>query len=422
MRILMASDFYAPFIGGSERQVQLLGKELVRRGHEVGVATVWHVGLPECQTDFGMSVHRLKGLVTRSPRRTRDQKRRYHPPFPDPGIVWRLRRLVRQYQPDVMHAHGWIAYSCAVALIGTDIPLLISARDYGYSCAIRTLLHRGRICDGPAPGKCVRCASHSYEVPKALVAVAGVLGGRGLLTWRTAAIHSISTFVEQIVWRDLLAPLGHGPQPQTVIIHDPADTGCSAFAGERTPDHPCLARLPTEPYILFVGALQAHKGLQPLLAAYERLAAPPPLVLIGTVWPDTPRTFPEGVVVLHNIPHRQVMTAWERCLFAVAPSVWAEPLGGVITEAMSKGKAVITSDVGGPVDIVVPDQTGLLVPPGDVKALAAAIRRLSDDAELRERLGRAGRERVQLFAAHAVIPRFEALYQQLVDEPHLCTR
>jgi glycosyltransferase involved in cell wall biosynthesis len=141
MRILMASDFYPPFIGGAERQVQLLGQELHLRGHTVGVATVWHSGQPAQQDDAGVDVRRIKGLTTRVAWFSKDPHRRFHPPFPDPGMVWGLRRLVRRWRPDLVHAHGWIAYSCAAALLGISIPLVVSVRDYGYTCALRTLLH-----------------------------------------------------------------------------------------------------------------------------------------------------------------------------------------------------------------------------------------------------------------------------------------
>ena len=81
MRILMASDFYPPFIGGAERQVQLLGQELHLRGHTVGVATVWHSGQPQQQDDAGVDVRRIKGLTTRVAWFSKDPLRRFHPPF-----------------------------------------------------------------------------------------------------------------------------------------------------------------------------------------------------------------------------------------------------------------------------------------------------------------------------------------------------
>jgi glycosyltransferase involved in cell wall biosynthesis len=409
----MASDFYFPFIGGAERQVQLLSKELSERGHDVAIATVWHAGLSEHEQDGQADVVRLKGLTTRVPWFSKDPKRRYHPPFPDPGIVWGLRALIGRLRPEIVHAHGWIAYSCAAATIGKQIPVVVSVRDYGYSCATRTLLHRGQTCSGPAPLKCLTCASARYGRAKAGAAVAGVFAGRELLRRKVSATHSISTYVQKVVRRDLLA---HGRESRGVTIPDfvipsflentPAATSTRDFVG----------RLPDEPFILFVGSLQSHKGLGQLLAAYRKLQEPPPMVLIGTLWPDSPREFPDGVTVLHDVPHEGVMAAWERCLFGVAPSLWPEPFGGVLTEAMSEGKAVIGTNVGGPADIVLHNETGLLVPPGDVDALVDAMQRLIGDPDFRERLGRAARERVKLFGAQKVLPRFEALYRQLTAD------
>ncbi len=411
MRILMASDFYPPFIGGAERQVQLLSQELVLRGHKIGVATVWHAGLSEIEDDAGVQVRRIKGLTTRVPWFSKDPRRRFHPPFPDPGIAWGLRRLVRSWHPEIVHAHGWIAYSCAAALLWTDIPLVISVRDYGYTCALRTLLNGDHICDGPAPAKCLACAAGSYGLPKSAAAVGGVFAGRALLTRKIAATHSVSTFVQQTVRRDLLgqrtSKLDRDSIPDIVVPSFLVESSGAAL------DYTYTDRLPDRPYILYVGALQPHKGLAPLLAAYERLPAPPPLVLIGSIWPETPSTFPPGVTVLHNVPHHVVMAAWERCLFGVAPSVWPDPLPGVVREAMSKGKAVIATSVGGNTDMINHNETGLLVPPGDVEALAEAMQRLIETAALRERLGRAGECSAKQYTASAVLPRFEAIYRQL---------
>ena len=64
-----------------------------------------------------------------------------------------------------------------------------------------------------------------------------------------------------------------------------------------------------------------------------------------------------------------------------------------VIEAMLCGLPVVAADVRGPAEQVVPEVTGLLVPPGDTPALAAALRRLAADAALRERMGAAGRQR-----------------------------
>jgi len=157
------------------------------------------------------------------------------------------------------------------------------------------------------------------------------------------------------------------------------------------------------------------KGINQLLEAYARLASPPPLVLIGTFEFDSPREFPPGVIVLENLPHHAVMAAWERCLFGVIPSLWPEPLGSVVYEGMSRGKAVIGTAPGGHTDMIVHGETGLLVPSGDVDALTQAMTELIDQAELRERLGNAARERARLFTASVAVPQFERFYQYVID-------
>jgi glycosyltransferase involved in cell wall biosynthesis len=72
-----------------------------------------------------------------------------------------------------------------------------------------------------------------------------------------------------------------------------------------------------------------------------------------------------------------------------------EGFGVVCAEAMAYGRPVVASAVGGLLDLVVDGETGLLVPPGDVSALRAALERLLADRELRHRLGAAARERVR---------------------------
>jgi len=419
MRILIVTDSYPPLIGGATRAAQQLSQQLVQRGHDVSVATAWQRGLPEQGDDAGVRVYRLRDLTSRVPWVSADPHRHTPPPFPDPEAVWRFRRLIRQVQPDVVYAYGWLAYSCAAALLGTKIPFLLSARDYGNICALRTLVRHGQICDGPATMKCLQCASGFYGVPKGVAAVAGVFGGRALLRWKMCGLQSCSSYVQGLMHRYLLGRCASSPDndgiPDRVIPDFRQDTEAGV------PDREILGQLPAAPYILFVGALRVIKGLEPLLAAYERLEAPPPLVLIGTRAPDTPRAFPMGVTVLHDVPHVTVMAAWERALFGVAPSILPEPFGNVLHEAMSKGKAVIGTTPGGMVDIIVAGETGLLVPAGDVEALTAAMRQMIDDAALRERMGRAGRERARLFTAEAVMPRFEALFDKIMQTHRAAT-
>ncbi len=79
---------------------------------------------------------------------------------------------------------------------------------------------------------------------------------------------------------------------------------------------------------------------------------------------------------------------------SVLPSP-AEPFGLAIVEAMAQGRAVVAVDAGGPREIVVPGETGLLVPPDNPPALARALAELLDDPARAAAMGRAGRQRFQ---------------------------
>jgi glycosyltransferase involved in cell wall biosynthesis len=206
-----------------------------------------------------------------------------------------------------------------------------------------------------------------------------------------------------------------GEDGKNSVIHDVVGNAPSRF-GEGTGSDVAsrLRELPDEPFMLFVGALRRVKGIEQLAAAYQLLDSPPPLVLIGTMEPDTPASFPPGVRVLTNFPHAAVMEAWGRCLFGVLPSLWAEPFGTVVCEAMSRGRPVIATRPGGHTDMVVDGETGLLVERGDVEALAAAMRVMLENVDERERLAKAAAVRAEQFTVAVSLPRLERMYAEAV--------
>src|SRR5712692_8685641 len=105
MRILMLAQFYPPIIGGVERHVRDLSIELVTRGHDVSVATLWHEGLPEFEIDQGVRIHRIHGSLQRAAVLFSEKNRRHLPPFPDPEVMWALRRIIINERPNIVHAH-----------------------------------------------------------------------------------------------------------------------------------------------------------------------------------------------------------------------------------------------------------------------------------------------------------------------------
>jgi glycosyltransferase involved in cell wall biosynthesis len=414
MRILLATDHFPPFIGGAHRQAQLLAQAMTERGHEVAVATPWHGGLPRLEETDGYAVHRVRQMRTALPILVRDKNQRHQPPFPDPVTVHGLRKLIGGFEPDLIHAYGWLAFSVAVALGRRRIPMLVSARDYGYFCATRTLLQKGAPCDGPAPLKCLSCSGDYYGRPKGWVAAAGVAVSKPLLERKMTGLHSVSSYVQDVTVQHLKRAgkyRGRGLFEVTIPSFQ-AEPPPKPGEGQAEVDA-WLAKLPKDPFILFVGAFRKVKGLETLFDAYRRLDSPPPLVLMGTFERDSPPDFPPEAIVLTDVPHRVVMAAWEKAMFGVMPSLWPEPLGATVSEGMSRGRPVIGTKPGGHTDMLTED-TGVVVPQGDVEALTEAMAGLIENPERREAMGRAAAERARSFAAPAVLPRFEQAYEEIL--------
>ena len=411
MRILLGTDHFPPFIGGAHRQAQLIARAMAERGHEVTVATPWHGGLAAVEADHGVTVRRVRQLRTAFSFMVRDERQRHQPPFPDPVSILALRRLIADFEPDVIHAYGWLAFSIAAALGRKRIPLLLSARDYGYFCATRTLLRKGQEpCSGPSPLKCLACSADYYGTGKGVLATAGVYVSKPLLRRKMTGLHSVSSYVHDVT----VEHLRKAGNPLVEVTIPSFQTAVPLAPIEADPElDPWLQRLPSEPFILYVGAFRKVKGLETLFGAYARLSKPPPLVLIGTHERDSPADFPAGATVLSDAPHEVVMAAWDRAMFGVMPSLWPEPFGATVAEGMSRGRPVIGTRPGGHTDML-DETTGLLVPQGDVAALAAAMERLVADPERRQAYGRAAAERARTFTAPSVLPRFERAYEALL--------
>jgi glycosyltransferase involved in cell wall biosynthesis len=107
----------------------------------------------------------------------------------------------------------------------------------------------------------------------------------------------------------------------------------------------------------------------------------------------------------------------ERADLLVHASVLADPLNTVVLEGMAAGVPVVATDTGGHVEYLRDGREGLLHRPGDIQGLADALRRASEDAELRRRVAAGARERAQELTPAAVAERWLSLYRRLTAPP-----
>ncbi len=409
MHILQLTDLYTPVIGGLERHVATLSAEMQRHGHTVTIVTIKAGGLPAEEIIDGVKVIRIQSLSERISCLYADSAHPFHPTAPDPEVVMALRALVKRERPDVVHSHSWLQYSYFPLYHRTKGPAhVVTLHDYGLACPRKTLQPSSHAdtCPGPRLDRCLTCAPRQYGAVKGVVIASMHLSSR-LLHRRADRYLAVSSSVA----RHSKSALPAGSE--ILVIPSMIPNGVSNLAAEA----PRPAFLPADDgYLMFIGALGPHKGVDVLLEAHRRMRHKVPVVLLGTPRSDTPPLTQPGVITSRNVPHAQAMAALRHSSIAVVPSTWHEPMSQVAVEAMVVGRPVVASDVGGLRDVVQHDVTGLRVPPGDPGALAMAIDGLLDDPERRAKMGCAGRVRARLFEASAVTPRILEVFEDALRD------
>jgi glycosyltransferase involved in cell wall biosynthesis len=167
----------------------------------------------------------------------------------------------------------------------------------------------------------------------------------------------------------------------------------------------------------YLGRLHPEKGVEPLVEAFAQAFARQPeahLVVIGTGPLESAlRTRNvERVHFLGEVPHgSRLLPALD---VYVQPSL-REGRSLALLEAMAAGLPTVTSDIPAIREVHVADETALLTPPGDVRALAGALRTLAGDGDRRAALGRMALERSRVHSLDTMVQRYAALYRDVVS-------
>jgi len=173
----MISDLYPPAIGGMEREIQLLSEGLTnRKKTEVAVCTLRQDSLPEFEETNDVRVYRVNSFFQNLPFTYSDSKTKYHPPVTDWVVTRQLKRILKEENPDVVHAHNWMLYSVLPLRRKFDFALCVTFHDFGFTCPRRwSSSHRNGTCEKPLTSKCVVCARHIYGTAKSLFTYLGLL-------------------------------------------------------------------------------------------------------------------------------------------------------------------------------------------------------------------------------------------------------
>jgi glycosyltransferase involved in cell wall biosynthesis len=381
MRILMASKFWYPR-GGLERVMFDEIAWLEGAGHAVAHFSTSH---PDNQSspwsDYfvpNIELGEHAGLAARQ--KVVAMARMFY----SVEAARRFRRQLAVFRPQVVHVHGihrQLSPSILFEARRAGIPVVQTLHDYHPVCPCDTLLRGGS--ESCVPPRCrgrdlLPCLVHRCV--------------RGSLT--TSAVSAAELF-----WRRWV--LGYADLVALFIAPSHYLAGVIGAGGWSRPPIAVLPNAvpvssPSEPgdYFLYAGRLSGEKGVATLLGASARSEVP--LVVAG----DGPQAralrdmAPRNVRFVGRMMPMELVPLLRGCLAAVVPSEWPENAPMAVLEPMAAAKPVVASRVGGIPEQVRDGVEGILVPPGDARALAAAMLRVARDREFARRLGSAGRQRV----------------------------
>jgi glycosyltransferase involved in cell wall biosynthesis len=389
VRILLLNDYGRPH-GGGEVMVFTMRDELRRQGHDARLfASDAPVSAFASHADYDCfgTTSCVRGLVQTA----------------NPWAAAALRRVMREFSPDVVHVTMFMTQLSPLVLpLLRGVPTVFHAVWYRYVCPTGTkMLPTFASCRHRAGTACLTegCLPVYDWVP---------LMAQHAVVRRWSGAFGVIVAVSDAV-RDSLVESGVAVDD---VIPAPIDV---------RPARPPLCGPPT---VLFAGRLVPEKGADVLLRAFARVHREMPEACLTIVGEGPARGALtalrrelglDDAVQMHRQMSRESLErvadgAWVQ----VVPSTWNEPFGLSAAEAMMRGSAVIASRSGGLPSVVGDIDSSSLVPPRDDRALAGALLTVLGDRERCETAGAAGRARaLERFAPDNVVERFLAHYARL---------
>lgn len=392
MRVLQVAR-YGSVRGGAETYVKTLSEGLRAAGHEVALA-------------YGMEPDAERPEVAAG----------FHiPQLVEPGAGTSsegeraLRAAVESFRPDVIHVHlpdvPWVP--TAARALG---PTVLAVHDHRLDSPAGTKYWAApkRACS-IKPG--VWCLG--YNVFAHCGSLRANLTLKPYRGWRRAqaAARGAHLQVFSSYMRDAVSQAGF-PAEQVGVTPYPVPL-------RAIPDNIANPDPRGRPVVFATGRLNKEKGFHQLIEAMAFCERPAHLVIAGE---GHERGALERRAQGVSGPHRITFTGWltageltswyEEAALVAVPSMWPEPFGIVGLEAMAAARPVVAYASGGIGEWLVDEQTGLLVEPGDIRALGKALQRLLLAPEERARMGEAAARRVaETFSLPAHVTRVLALYE-----------
>jgi glycosyltransferase involved in cell wall biosynthesis len=314
--------------------------------------------------------------------------------------------LLAAERPDVVHVHNLyplISPSVLVACREAQVPVVMRCPNYRLTCPISYHFRKGAVCELCCGGREYWCVLKNCRdsVPESVgYALRNAVARKWRLFWDNVTLYVPPT--EFVKRRAVDAGL---PAERIVVVPNmisAPDSGTEASGdGE---------------YIAYAGRISPEKGIATLLASVRRTGLPVRLAGDYSGMPEIVKTAPASAKFIGHLNRNQLNGFYRDARFLVVPSVWFEPFGLVVAEAMSRGLPVIASKMGGLPEIVEDGVTGLLFEPGNAEDLAEKMQLLWGSPNMCRQMGMAGREKaIREYSEDVYYKRLMVVYKKAIQ-------
>jgi glycosyltransferase involved in cell wall biosynthesis len=314
----------------------------------------------------------------------------------------KLKQVLKEFNPDVVHINSIFYHSSPAILIPlNNTPNIMTLHDYKIICPATNDILIQSSCQKLFDQNCMNCVGILKYYPEKLK-----------MYIFKKVLKNIDMFISpSISLKDDIEK--NGINNINIIHHGINLLNYSKIKKRHT--------------LLYVGRLSKEKGIEYLIKAMPIIIKKIPQIHLNIVGYGPERgnlenltkqlKIKDNVTFFNQVPNNSIEEYYKKSSVIIVPSIWPEPFGLIGPEAMSVGRPIIATNIGGIPEWLENGKTGYLVPPRDSNAISKKVIQLISNHKLMDKMGNAGRKKAENeFDIKLYVKKIEKKYQEVINK------
>mgnify|MGYP000171816433 CR=1 FL=1 len=402
MKILLVNKFHW-IKGGSETYYFGLGNMLKNHGHEIAYFSM--------EDEKNIDSGDIEYFVEASDMNSNNVTKAFDVIYNCKNKI-KMEKALDEFKPDIVHINNFqrqLSASIIFPCVKRNIPVVFTAHDTQAVCPAITMMDKnGNVCDNCLKGKYTNCIKNKCIKNSRLKSLLGAIEGY-YYRWNKVYVDKIdciitpSDFLRKILISDGI------PSNKIKTLHN--------FVSVDNKDD----NIKIGDYALYVGRLSKEKGILNLLKAFQNVKGKLYVAGDGPEMENIKEFIKNNkmeskVKLLGFLNKNDVIEYVKKCRFVVLPSICNENCPYSILEAITFGKPVLASNVGGVPELVVNDENGIIYDYNDIKELSNKLDLLFKEQHIIEKYSLNSKEMSKLYTIDNYYENIMEIYNSLINK------